>query len=629
MKCTIAGIASLCFLTCLLHAGRKTPGQWLSPHVLAGGKGNVLYVAAATSKKVIVFDPASEKVVGEIPLPCLPSGMVLSPDALRLYVTGASPGGEVYRVDTDTRQASLLAKVGHTPNSPVLSPDGKTLYVCNRFNNDVSVIDTSTGNALGRIPVLREPIAAALTPDGSMLVVANHLPAGRSDQDYVAAAISLLDTSSMGVPPMNSDHGQDARATREAPVTIGLPNGSTGLQGLCLSPDGAYAYVTHILGRHQLPTAQLERGWMNTNALSIIDLRSRTWLNTVLLDDVDLGAANPWDVKCTSDGRYLIVSLSGTRELCLIDRDGLHARLSRAAAGERITAVTRRPDDVPNDFSFLVPFKQRIKLQGEGPRGLAVVGQKVFAAEYFTDSLGVIDLEKSDPWRARSVPLQASAPLSDVRRGEMLFHDAGLCFQQWQSCASCHPSQGRADVLNWDLLNDGIGNPKNTKSLLLAHRTPPSMSLGVRASAEVAVRSGLRFILFAVRPQSDAVAIDRYLESLTPIPSPYLIGAKPGPAALRGRQVFHDAGCASCHSEPHYTNGRLYDVGTGLGADSTDAFDTPTLVEVWRTAPYLHDGRAATIQDVLTVHNPNDKHGRTSKLTNEQITDLAEYVLTR
>jgi cytochrome c peroxidase len=211
----------------------------------------------------------------------------------------------------------------------------------------------------------------------------------------------------------------------------------------------------------------------------------------------------------------------------------------------------------------------------------------------------------------------------------MLFHDAGLCFQQWQSCASCHPGSGRADVLNWDLLNDGIGNPKNTKSLLLAHRTPPSMSLGVRETAEAAVRAGIRYIQFAVRPESDAVAIDRYLASLSPIPSPYLVDGKPGPAALRGEQIFRNAGCASCHNGPLYTNGRLYDVGTGLGAESADTFDTPTLVEVWRTAPYLHDGRAATIRDVLTACNPHDEHGRTSELTQEQIADLAEFVLTR
>ncbi len=117
--------------------------------------------------------------------------------------------------------------------------------------------------------------------------------------------------------------------------------------------------------------------------------------------------------------------------------------------------------------------------------------------------------------------------------------------------------------------------------------------------------------------------------TITPVPSPYLVDGKPGPATLRGQQIFRDAGCSACHSGSLYANGRLYDVGTGLGADSTEPFDTPTLVEVWRTAPYLHDGRAATIRDVLTTQNPNDRHGRTSKLTDEQITDLAEFVLTR
>ncbi|MHC4147198.1 MAG: cell surface protein, partial [Planctomycetota bacterium] len=78
------------------------------------------------------------------------------------------------------------------------------------------------------------------------------------------------------------------------------------------------------------------------------------------------------------------------------------------------------------------------------------------------------------------------------RRGEMLFNDALLCFQSWQSCASCHPSDARVDALNWDLLNDGLGNPKNTKSLLLSHETPPAMITGIRENAEIAVRAGFR-----------------------------------------------------------------------------------------------------------------------------------------
>ena len=60
---------------------------------------------------------------------------------------------------------------------------------------------------------------------------------------------------------------------------------------------------------------------------------------------------------------------------------------------------------------------------------------------------------------------------------------------------------------------------------------------------------------------------------------------------------------------------------------STDRFDTPSLIEVWRSGPYLHDGRAATIRDVLTSFNRDDQHGSTTHLTARQIDDLVEYVL--
>jgi hypothetical protein len=57
------------------------------------------------------------------------------------------------------------------------------------------------------------------------------------------------------------------------------------------------------------------------------------------------------------------------------------------------------------------------------------------------------------------------------------------------------------------------------------------------------------------------------------------------------------------------------------------AFDTPTLAECWRSAPYLYDGRALTMEEVLTKFNPGDQHGETSKLKPEEIKDLAEYIL--
>lgn len=583
---------------------------YLSPiAVVANPAGSTLYIAAETGNAVLAFDTAAQSVARKFDVPGPPSGLALSADGARLYVTGSLPAGAIYVVNTGSGAIEATLPAGHSPCAPVLSPDGATLYVCNRFNNSVAVYDLAAGAEAARIDVLREPFAAAVTPDGATLVVANHLPAGASDGDYVAATVSLIDT-----------------AARSVTATVTLPNGSTGLRGLCLSPDGAFAYVTHILGRYQLPTTQLERGWMNTNAMSIIDIAGKSLLNTVLLDDVDLGAANPWGIACTADGAGVCVATAGTHEVAVIDRAAVHDRLARVAAGERVTEVSASPSDVPNDLSFLVGMKRRIRLEGNGPRGIAVVGTTVYAAEYFTDSLGVVDIDPETPARATSVALGPETEMSVTRRGQMFFNDAALCFQHWQSCASCHPDD-RADGLNWDLLNDGIGNPKNTKSMLLAHQTPPAMSLGVRASAEVAVRAGIRFIQFAVRPEEDAVAIDEYLKSLEPTPSPYLVNGELSPAALRGREVFEKAQCGVCHPAPLYTDLNTHEVGTATPMDKDKDFDTPTLVEVWRTAPYLHDGRAATIEEVLKKYNEGDKHGVTSNLTEEELKDLAEFVL--
>ena len=60
------------------------------------------------------------------------------------------------------------------------------------------------------------------------------------------------------------------------------------------------------------------------------------------------------------------------------------------------------------------------------------------------------------------------------------------------------------------------------------------------------------------------------------------------------------AGCAKCHPQPLYSDLKDHDVGVGIGRDKDRRFDTPTLVELWRTAPYLYDGRAEIIKEVLT-----------------------------
>lgn len=592
--------------------------KWLSPNALAATRdGTTLFVACGTGDQVLTFDIKAGKVIRTIPVPAAPSGLALSPDESTLYVTCAAQG-QVCAVDPATGKIRARMQAGHAPMAPVLETDGKMLFVCNRFDNDVSFLDLMSQREVRRVKVQREPVAAALTKDGRHLLVANQLHNGRADADYVAAVVSVIDVAA----------GQVTRELR-------LPNGSGILKGVAVSPDGKYAVITHVLSRFHLPTTQLDRGWMNTSAGTIVDVEKMEVVNTVLLDNVDSGAADPWGVAWSGDGQTVAVAHSGTHEVSLIDFPGLMKKLSALpvkledARNIDPNAASKIQEDVPNDLSFLVGLRRRLKLPetDRGPRALAVTGSKVWVGNYFSDTLAVVDFSAAN-LRWQSISLGPKPEMTEVRRGEMYFHDAGICFQGWQSCATCHPSDARADALNWDLLNDGIGNPKNTKSLLWSHRTPPAMSMGVRDSAEVAVRSGIRYILFTVQPEEVAKSIDAYLKSLEPAPSPFLEKGKLSKAAARGKKVFTKAGCAECHPAGLFTDLNHYDVGTAsLPARQETVFDTPTLVELWRTGPYLHDGSAATLKDVVTVRNPKDQHGKTSKLTPAQVDDLCAYLL--
>jgi len=588
-------------VACLAAAAEDSAPDLAPAAMVLSADGQRLFIACAEANEVLVVDtkPATQTRVMKVP--GSPTGLALSSDGGRLYVTCAAPESIVAVFDTASARLQNKLHAGHTAMAPVISPTGRILYVCNRFNNDVSVIDLAGGREIARVPVSREPVAAALTPDGRWLLVADHLQNGRADVPNVAAAVSVIDT-----------------AANRLAKTIVLPNGSGLLRGLAVSPDGRLGAVTHVLSHNYLPATQVDRGWMNCNALTLLDLSRLGRLGTVLLDEVDQGAANPWAVAWTPDAERLLVTHAGTGELSVIGAPALIKKLAGMTTAEASA----------DDLAFLVGLRRRIPLPLNGPRALAVSGPRAFVAGYFSDNLVTVELTAPTP-SVTSMPLSTPHPLSSVRRGEMFFNDADLCFQGWQSCASCHSSDGRVDGQNWDLLNDGIGNPKNTLSLLLSHRTPPAMSEGVRDTAETAVRAGIEHILFSVQPEEVAGALDDYLKSLKPMPSPHRIHGHLSASARRGKRLFENPqiGCAACHPPGLFTSLRSYDVGTRSASDHTGVFDTPSLIELWRTAPYLHDGSAATVNDVLSTRNAHDQHGQTSSLTAAQLADLANYLL--
>ena len=571
-----------------------------APDGIYPANGDGIYVANRGGNELLLFQgdftSATRKVSFDSPV----TDLTFTPDG-RMWVVCDGYAGKMYEMDADMMEPLSEMKIGNSPSTVRYSPCSKSLWVAQRFGNALLEVNPDNKEIVSSVEIGREPVDMELFASDSLLLVVNNLPEMSALEFPVASQLSVVDV-----------------LTGEVVKRIMLPNGSTDAKSVAVSRGGSYAYVTHLLARYQLPTNQVDRGWMYTNALSVIDLQNKELVNTVLLDTPQKGTANPWEVALSSDNRSIIVAAAGVDELAVIDRTELHNRLNDAREGRFKSSSTGSWENIPNDTGFLHGIIDYIPTEGKGPRAVTTVEAKAFAANYFTGEIVEIDIPSREKHTYASRRPALSSTLEG--RGNMYFHDATLCFQGWQSCASCHPNDARMDGLNWDLMNDGMGNPKSTKSLLYSHQTPPCMVTGIRKNAETAVRSGIKYILFAAEDEEISKAMDAYLVSLSPEPSPYLVDNKLSDSAQRGKAHF-DEHCASCHSGSYYTDGKLYDVDWATGSEIGKKMDVPALTEVWRTAPYLYDGRAATMKDMLEIHGPRQP------LTQKELDDLSEYIL--
>lgn len=579
------------FLMSLAPGG--TPGNYFSPVDLEVDQNQgILYVAEYDSKRIKSIDLESGETLKMADLKLPPRAIAVSNDLI--YTVCAHSEGELIVSKTKNLKQTARIPVGFGASDVVIDREGKRAYVSNQFSDDVSVVDLKAKKEIARIPVLRQPKVIEISEDGKHLFVANFLPAGRADLKTVASEVSVISIEKRAVVQ-----------------NIPLANGSNALRGMSLSDDGNYLFVSHNLGRFQVPTTQLEQGWMNTSAMSVINTATFNYVATVLLDDPEHGAAGSWGIDCTPD--HILVAHSGTHDFSVIDY---------AAFIEKLLG-TEKPEELSYDLRFLSGLRTRVRVSGNGPRVIKGYGSRIYVASYFSDRIDRFDLENPADMQDSSIILNHELFNDSIRMGEIYFNDASYCFQGWQSCNGCHPDHARTDALNWDLLNDGMGNPKNCKSMLYSHRTPPAMISGIRPTAEFAVRAGFRHIQFTQVEESQALAVDKYLYSLRPVPSPKLLKGELSPLARKGEKLFGDLRCDQCHPAPYYTDMKKHEIGQPGPFDRQNNWDTPTLVECWRTGPYLHDGRCASMEEVFSV----EKHGIWQELSEDDLNALVEYVL--
>jgi cytochrome c peroxidase len=215
------------------------------------------------------------------------------------------------------------------------------------------------------------------------------------------------------------------------------------------------------------------------------------------------------------------------------------------------------------------------------------------------------------------------------KRQEQNYYDAELCYQEWQSCQSCHPLT-RPDALNWILSSGATGTPKNARSMLYAWWTPPTNWTGKRDNAQQSIIYGISSELFQTPSDEMTVPMDTFFMYLKPVPSPFLEKGRLSASAQRGRALYYNktkVDCIDCHKGPMFMDEKLYYTGI------PDIFDpspinTPHLTETWRTAPYGHLGTYTGMREILEVntHSNMSKNMVSGILTMNDVNDLVEYV---
>lgn len=564
---------------------RTASEEYISPSsVYAAGDGTV-YAADGTGGRVIKLN-ADGTVAAQITLEG-GAHCVKVYDG-KVYVTRGGLDGTLTVLSTDLKLEKEYT-VGHTPTDVEFI--GTTAYVTNRFSNTVTAIDLADGRTR-EITVGREPMAAAVAQD--KLYVACHLPDDAANSDVVSASVYVLESV------------EDMK-TAVVGTTVELVNGTGGMKDIEVTPDGERLFVSAVIARYQYPTTQLDGAWINSNGFAIIDANTDTYVNTILLDDVTLGAASPWGIAFDETNVYF--AASGTGEIVSFPLDKLDKIMNSSA---------NKGKELADQIGILNTIRTRTQMPGEGVRDIMYSGGKLYCTEYFTGDIAV--LNTSD--MSISTLSLGEQPAADiVRTGETLWYDATKCYQNWEACASCHPD-GRVDGFNWDNLNDGLGNPKSAASMMFTHRCPPVMITGIRANAETAVRAGMKYIQFNTLDEESMQAIDEYLKAMLPEESPSLqLDGTLNEAAQEGEVLFEQYGCAECHPAPLYTDLQFHESPI-LGDDGgweNRAFATPTLVEVWRSAPYMYNGSALTIEDAVKSFVPEGT-------SDEDIYKLSEFV---
>ena len=203
-----------------------------------------------------------------------------------------------------------------------------------------------------------------------------------------------------------------------------------------------------------------------------------------------------------------------------------------------------------------------------------------------------------------------------IRRGERAFYEST---RSGASCQTCH-LHGDEDHGLHDIGHDA---PRPTLGLRGVADTAPFLR-----GASYPDVSGLEHFAQTLLGGYERVVPDRTALLAAYVRTKVLLPVRPMPIDQRraGVAAFVKARCDLCHTPGSFTN--LAQIpSTALFDDQPyGLLDTPTLRGLSSSAPYLYDGRARTVRDVVVRHNAKKRHGYTAALSDGEVDQLVRWL---
>lgn len=560
--------------------------------VVLSKTGDWLVTANESSHSISLVDVSTGKVQDELPVGDQPAAIALCRGGTHVVVSCSDIGLiTIVKVRDEELVKVSEISVGDLPLGLAVSPDGKTGYVGLTAVGEVAELNLVEGKVVRNFAVGPWPRYLSLSPDGKTLAVAC---SGESK-------IAVVDTKT-------------AVVLYKEKLTGGINIGH-----MRTSKDGKYVYFPWMVYRsNPITRDNIQRGWVLASRIGRVRLDGESYREAISLDVPRKAVADPHGLVLSHDERRLVVAASGTHEL-LVYRNPDLPYVGVGGPGDLIDRKLLADRDL----------FYRIDVGGR-PMGMAIAddNRTVYVANYIRDSVQEVDIESKRI--TREIPLGGPTSPDLARKGMAIFYDGRRSLDQWYSCHTCHYNGG-VNSKSMDTLNDGSTlTMKTVLPLYNVHDTSPWTWHGWQGDLSDAMDKSFTSTMKGPPINSDDKrAILAYLKTLKPPANPFrLQGGELSDSAKRGKLVFEskNASCTNCHTGEFFTDGKIHDVGLGAKEDRYDGFNTPTLIGVYRKVRLLHDGRAKSLEEVITDYHSPEKVSGNSALTPQEVTDLVAYL---